>query len=172
MTMEKKIGWSGDAFQIRTVDGQPAFFMPGRDTSFSKKKILQDLSSIPIVNIKNEGLIFKGTYHIYAGDSSERLLATIRRRMTLRISAEIQFTNHDGSQRVFDLDVDFPCKEAIITDRLNRMPVGRIIRRVENQNEWIFGQQTYIVTAAPNVDLAFIICICVALDEIRHEARG
>jgi hypothetical protein len=68
------------------------------------------------------------------------------------------------------------------------MPVGRISRKRWNANEMVFGKQTYSVTTAPNgtqlyqknhsaltflsflsVDIALIICICVALDEAKHD---
>lgn len=168
LNVKEQVGWSGDSFEIRDVNGQPAFIMQGRAMSFRQKKVLKDLSGNPIVNFKHEFSMFK-KYCIYAGGSSGRVLATIRPHVFLGITADIEFTNHDGTQRLFGLDGDFLSSEAIITDRSTRMPVGRISRRRWNTNDIIFGQQTYFVTAAPNVDLSLIICICVALDEAKND---
>lgn len=49
-------------------------------------------------------------------------------------------------------------------------PVAVIDRKFLNTNELLFGQQTYAVTIAPNVDMALIAAMCICLDERRSES--
>jgi len=114
--MQEQIGWSGDTFYIRDINGQPCFIMKGKALSFSQRKsesvnhppqmhwpnpvlpALQDLSGNPIVNFRREFSLFR-KYAVYAGATSDHLLATIRPHTFMGITADIEFTNHDGTRR-------------------------------------------------------------------------
>jgi hypothetical protein len=38
LNMQEQIGWSGDTFHIRDVNGQPSFIMKGKALSFHQRK--------------------------------------------------------------------------------------------------------------------------------------
>jgi hypothetical protein len=38
LSMQEQIGWSGDTFHIRDVNGQPTFIMKGQAMSFHQRK--------------------------------------------------------------------------------------------------------------------------------------
>jgi len=59
--------------------------------------------------------------------------------------------------------------KADITDEATKQPVATINRKFFNLREVFFGQQTYAVTIAPNVDMAVIAAMCICLDERENE---
>jgi len=65
---------------------------------------------------------------------------------------------------------DFFDTSADIKDESTGRSVARIDRSFFNARELLGGQQTYVVTIAPGVDMALIIAMCIALDEMRNEA--
>jgi len=169
--LQEQPGWSGDTFEIRDINGRTCFIMKGKAMSFSQRKTLLDLQGIPIVNFRKEFSLWK-KYLIYAGAEDRQLLATIKAHTFGGISAEIDFTNVDGQPRSFALQGNFFASRADIIDRQTGAVVARISRQRWNTNEFVWGKQTYSVTIAPNVDLALMICICVALDEAKHDNKN
>ncbi|PVF97680.1 hypothetical protein CPB86DRAFT_734497 [Serendipita vermifera] len=168
LKLKEQIGWSGDTFDITDINGAPCFVMKGRAMSFKQKKVLQDMNGTPLLNFRHEFSLFK-KYCIYSGNSNSHVIATIRPHVFFGITADIEFTNWDGSPRLFGLEGNFLSSQATITDRATGAIAARISRSRWNANDVVWGQQTYYVSIAPNVDLALIICICVALDEAKNE---
>ena len=64
---------------------------------------------------------------------------------------------------------DFFDREAVITDEATGQVVARIDRQFFNARQIFAGQQTYVVTVAPNVDMVLICAMCICLDERRNE---
>lgn len=64
---------------------------------------------------------------------------------------------------------DFFDSSADITCQATGATVARIDRKFLNGSELLFGQQTYVVTVAPGVDMALICAMCICLDERRNE---
>jgi len=50
--------------------------------------------------------------------------------------------------------------------------VGRIDRKLLSGRDLLFGQQTYALTVAPNVDLALMVAMCICMDEKNNEGKG
>lgn len=61
--------------------------------------------------------------------------------------------------------------KANITDEVTKVPVATIDRKWLNMREILAAQQTYIVTIAPNVDMALIAAMCICLDERQNENK-
>jgi uncharacterized protein YxjI len=66
---------------------------------------------------------------------------------------------------------DFFDRKAEITDVATGQVVATIDRKFFNASELIGGQQTYVVTVSPGVDMALIVAMCIALDEKRNEKK-
>ena len=64
---------------------------------------------------------------------------------------------------------DFFDTMANITDEATGQIVATIDRQFFNARQLLGGQQTYVVTIAPNVDMAIIVAMCVCLDERRND---
>lgn len=71
--------------------------------------VLKDLYGNAIVNLEQEISLSK-RFLVYAGSSSERIVATMKLRpsITGELSADIEFTNYDGTQRC-ELLLCFDC---------------------------------------------------------------
>jgi uncharacterized protein YxjI len=61
--------------------------------------------------------------------------------------------------------------KADITDEATKQPVATIDRKFFNARELLTSQQTYVVTVAPNVDMALIAAMCICLDERQNEGK-
>jgi len=47
--MQEQIGWSGDTFNIRDVNGQPTFIMKGKAMSLRQRKSKYTMTSVTSV---------------------------------------------------------------------------------------------------------------------------
>jgi uncharacterized protein YxjI len=65
---------------------------------------------------------------------------------------------------------------ADIVDESNGMVVAQIQRSLKNMSQAIsafaFGQQTYNVVVAPNVDMALVAAMCICMDEKNNEGKS
>ena len=61
---------------------------------------------------------------------------------------------------------------ADIVDERNGAVVGRINRKLLSGRDLLFGQQTYALTVAPNVDMALMVALCICMDEKNNEGSG
>jgi len=171
LKLEEQVGWSGDTFLVHDVNGQPCFKIQGKAASLSQRKILQDVNGRAIVCIRNE-FAFGKKYGVYlgTGDNKDALLATIKAHSFLGVSVDISFTNVDGREMHLVLQGNFFANEATVS-----LPSGQIFCRISrhrwNANDLFFNNQTYYVTVAPGGDLALAMCICVALDEAKHDQQ-
>jgi hypothetical protein len=46
LNMQEQIGWSGDTFNIRDVNGQPTFIMKGKAMSLRQRKSKYNMTSV------------------------------------------------------------------------------------------------------------------------------
>jgi uncharacterized protein YxjI len=60
---------------------------------------------------------------------------------------------------------------ADIVDERTGAVVGRINRKLSGR-DLLFGQQTYHLVVAPNVDLALMAAMCICMDEKNNEGKG
>lgn len=60
--------------------------------------------------------------------------------------------------------------QADIIEESTQQPVATIQRKLSVSE--IFGQQTYQVTVAPNVDMAIIVAMCICFDEKNNDKKG
>ena len=74
------------------------------------------------------------------------------------------FTSTSGKAEVFTLEADWRSKSGEIKDNETGATVARISRE-SSLKHYIGGAQTYTVTIAPNMDMALVMAMCVALDE-------
>lgn len=80
------------------------------------------------------------------------------------------FTNTFNNEQVeLSMVGSFFDRNADIVDTKTGLVVARIDREFLNARQLLGGQQTYVVTVAPNVDLSIIVGLCVCLDERRNE---
>ncbi|KAF2085816.1 DUF567-domain-containing protein [Saccharata proteae CBS 121410] len=165
---EKMMSLSGDSFDIKTVGGVPIFQVKGEAFSLSGRKHVLDMQGNTLFTIRKEHFTIQPLY--YAEDVSEKRLFEVKSKFSFGSSKAVcSFTDKHGKAESLFMKGDFFDTEAQITDEATGTPVAVINRKVFNARELIGGQQTYVVTVAPNVDMALIAAMCICLDEKRNE---
>lgn len=68
---------------------------------------------------------------------------------------------------------DFFSRSATIVDEATQLPVANIARSFGGNlgREMFAGKQTYLVNIAPNVDMALVVAMCIALDERNEKGK-
>ena len=66
---------------------------------------------------------------------------------------------------------DFFDRKAVITNSADGQTLATIDRDFFNASQILGGQQTYVVTISPGVDMALIAAMCICLDEKRNEKK-
>jgi uncharacterized protein YxjI len=66
---------------------------------------------------------------------------------------------------------DWLDRRADIKDEATGQTVATIDRQFLNARQILGGQQTYVVTVAPGMDMAIICAMCICLDERRNEGK-
>lgn len=69
------------------------------------------------------------------------------------------------------LEADWRSKRGEIKDNDTGATVARITRE-STVKHYLGGAQTYTVTVAPNMDMALVMAMCVALDEKTEAGKG
>lgn len=79
------------------------------------------------------------------------------------------FTNSSGQPIELLMKGDFFSIKADITIVSTGQVVASIDRQFANAAQIIGGQQTYVVTIQPGVDMAIIVAMCICLDEKKEK---
>ncbi|KAI1635704.1 DUF567-domain-containing protein [Biscogniauxia mediterranea] len=166
---EKVLSLSGDSFDVKTVGGQPVFRVEGSAFSLSGRKKVLDVQGNHLFTIRKKLIALHATY--YAEDPSGNQVFEVKGKFSIGTSKSVgTFTSVGGKQECLLMKGDFFDRKADITDEATKQPVAHIDRNFFNVRELVGGQQTYVVTVAPNVDMAIIVAMCICLDERNNES--
>lgn len=83
--------------------------------------------------------------------------------------ATATFTSADGKADVLKMKGDWFSYSAEILDESTQTVVGRIDRKLLSGRDLLFGQQTYALSVAPNVDMALMAALCICMDEKNND---
>ena len=83
--------------------------------------------------------------------------------------ATATFTSTDGKQDVLEMKGGWLDYAADIMDKTTGTVVARIDRKLLSGKDIFFGQQTYALVVAPNVDMALMAALCICMDEKNNE---
>ncbi|KXJ89346.1 tubby C-terminal-like domain-containing protein [Microdochium bolleyi] len=172
---EKSWSLSGDSFDITMVqpDGQrvPIFRVQGEAMSLSGRKHVYDMQGNHLFDLRKEHIALHTTY--YAEDGAGNKFLHVVSKFSIGSSKAIgKFTNASGKEERLLMKGDFFSRSANITDEATGIPVASIARQFGGNNlgrELLAGKQTYLVSIAPNVDMALVVAMCIALDEKKEK---
>lgn len=169
---EKVMSLSGDSFDITMANGQPIFRIQGKVMSISGRKSVYDMQGNHLFDIVKEHLHIHATYA--AVDPSGKKLLEVKSSFALLGSkAKATFTNvSNHAQESLMMKGNWFDSAADIVDEKTNFVVGRIDRKLLSGRDLLFGQQTYALTVAPNVDLALMVAMCICMDEKNNEGKG
>ncbi|ETN45155.1 uncharacterized protein HMPREF1541_10032 [Cyphellophora europaea CBS 101466] len=171
---EKIMSLSGDSFYIETYPSkQPLLQVKGDAFSLSGRKAVADMQGNPLFTIRKQHFSIPSTY--YAEDPAGNKFFEVQGKWSLGSSKAVgvfsyrdQQTGQPREGRLF-MKGDFFDRKADIKDEATGQVVATIDRKFLNARELLGGQQTYLVTCAPGIDMALICAMCICLDERRNE---
>ncbi|KAI3325181.1 DUF567-domain-containing protein [Xylariaceae sp. AK1471] len=167
---EKVLSLSGDSFDIKTITGQLIFQVKGETFSLSGRKHLSDMNGNVLFTIRKKLLALHATF--YAEDPNGNVLFEVKGKFSIGTSKSVcTFKSQSGKEESLMMKGNFFDTKANITDEATKQPVATIDRKFFNLREAFAGQQTYVVTIAPNVDMALIVAMCICLDERQNEGK-
>jgi len=165
---EKVLSLSGDSFSVKTVAGQAIFQVKGEALSISGRKHFMDAQGVQLFDIRKEHLALHTTF--YCENPKQQRIFQVKSKFSIGSAKAIgTFTSPTtGKEEELLMKGDFFDSSANITDSTGKI-VATIDRQFLKVSEVFAGQQTYVVSIQPGVDMALIVAMCICLDEKRNE---
>lgn len=161
---------SNDLFLVQSHRG-PLFSITRKSKDPNSAKILSNLNDTALVNLRSEIVTTTlPNQYAYKGKGKSNLLFEILPPSafwgdTVQINAKDISTNKSARFLIKDTAT----QKATVWLR-NKRPPGQAIARIQSLWNWktLFSQaREYKLTIARNVDMAFIVALALALDEIK-----
>ncbi|KAL1873647.1 hypothetical protein Plec18167_006164 [Paecilomyces lecythidis] len=160
---EKVLSLTGNSFHVRSTDGQPVLRVKGKTMSFSGRRSVYDMANRHLFDICKKHLHIRTTFA--AETPQARKLLEVKSGFSLiGCKATATITTSSGQSRILTLKGNW-LDRAEIVEKDSGAVMARIERKFLNENEILFGKQTYTVTVAPGVDIAVIAAICICFDD-------
>ncbi|KAJ4157632.1 hypothetical protein NW754_009277 [Fusarium falciforme] len=165
---EKVLSLTGDSFDIKLANGQPILKVEGKLLSISGRKSVYDMQGNHLFDIVKKLLNIHTTFHVESPQG--QVLMEVKSSFKLLGSkATATFTSTDGKQDVLEMKGGWLDYAADIMDKTTGTAVARIDRKLLSGKDIFFGQQTYALVVAPNVDMALMAALCICMDEKNNE---
>ncbi|KAH7266023.1 hypothetical protein NCS57_00773000 [Fusarium keratoplasticum] len=165
---EKVLSLTGDSFDIKLANGQPILKVEGKMLSISGRKSVYDMQGNHLFDIVKKLLNIHTTFHVESPQG--QVLMEVKSSFKLLGSkATATFTSTDGKQDVLEMKGGWLDYAADIMDKTTGTAVARIDRKLLSGKDIFFGQQTYALVVAPNVDMALMAALCICMDEKNNE---
>ncbi|KAF2634728.1 hypothetical protein P280DRAFT_463085 [Massarina eburnea CBS 473.64] len=166
---EHVLSLTGDSFSIKLTNGTPIVQVEGKVLSLSGRKKVCDMAGNHLFSIRKEHFHIHTTFGVE--DPKDQKIMEVKSSLALFGSkATATFTSLNGKQETLQMKGNFFDTRAEITDETQGgLVVARIDRKILSGKDLFFGQQTYAVEVAPNVDMALIAALCICLDEKNNE---
>ena len=151
-----------DAVTNQTIFRMSAPFLSSRNV-----RTLQHVNKEPICNLQNNYTTYI-RQRLYAGNDTDELVATFKQSFGMfRLKVTIQGTNLYNNEPfkmflVGDWFVQGDAEIYLKSPKGGRILVGRL--KFRETNKQMVGKRDFIITAAPNVDVALIVMIAASFD--------
>jgi len=180
---EKMWSWSGDDFSIKDMNEQPWFKIQGRPFSVRNKGTLLDYEGNPVANYRQKLWSMSRASHIYIEQGERKFVyATIKVALNCEMAPSANIYLHqppvdienvttegmepqmratgDGYQRNFDIVME-------------NTPQGVLkIAQIEKPLQCFSLDRDYYLSIGPNADVAFIVMVTFALDELYNQSNN
>ncbi|KAF3905963.1 hypothetical protein ABW21_db0202552 [Orbilia brochopaga] len=167
---EKVFSFSGDSFDITTLEKVPVFKVQGKKMSLSGRKIFMDQQGNELFHLRKEHIALHSTY--YGEDSTGKVLFQVKSKFSIGTSkAYVNFTDTSGTTHALLMKGNWFDTKSNIVDESTGAVVATISRKLLNFSELLGGQQTYVLSVAPGVDMALMCAACICFDEKNNEKK-
>lgn len=169
---EKVFSLSGDSFDITTLEKVPVFKVQGKKLSLSGRKIFCDQQGNELFHIQKKHLAIHSTYYAEDPSSPGRMLFEVKSKFSIGSSkAYVNFTDVSGVEHSLLMKGNWFDTKSDIVDEKTGAVVASINRKLFNAAEIFGGQQTYVLSVAPGVDMALMCAACICFDEKNNEGK-
>ncbi|KAH6980950.1 tubby C-terminal-like domain-containing protein [Ilyonectria robusta] len=165
---EKVMSLTGDSFEIKLASGQPILKVQGKVMSISGRKSIFDMAGTHLFDIVKEHLHIHTTFAIET-PTGQKIMEVKSGFKLLGSKATATFTSSKGTAETLTMKGNWVDYSAEIHDQASNALVARIDRKVLSGRDLLFGQQTYALTVAPNMDMALMAALCICMDEKNNE---
>ncbi|KAK0629506.1 tubby C-terminal-like domain-containing protein [Bombardia bombarda] len=169
---EKVMSLSGDSFEIKLQNGQPILRVQGSVMSLSGRKSVYDMNGTHLFDIVKELFHLIHTTYVVEDPRKKKLLEVKSSFALFGSKATATFTNANGAAETLTMKGNWFDSAADIVDEKTGNTVARIDRKLLSGRDLLFGQQTYALTVAPNVDMALMVALCICMDEKNNETKS
>ncbi|SPO05163.1 related to DUF567 domain protein [Cephalotrichum gorgonifer] len=162
---EKLLSFTGDSFNVKLASGAPFLKVQGKKMSLRQRKEVSDMSGRHIFSIRSKAsALLRLTFVAETPDEKQVLEVKFSIGKLIGTKAYVTFTSVSGKEESFTMEGDWRTKRAEIKDDATGAVVA-LISRATDAMHLLGGVQTYTVTIAPNMDMALVMAMCIALDE-------
>ncbi|KAL2827114.1 tubby C-terminal-like domain-containing protein [Aspergillus pseudoustus] len=166
---EKVLSLSGDSFEIKLENGMPVLKVVGSVLSFSGRKRVEDMNGNHLYDLRKEHLHLHTTY-VMEGPNGNKMCEVRSSYKIIGSKATATYTDPQTGNAVnLVMQGNWMDHVAKIVNQQTGEPVASIFRKRFNARNLLFGQDTYIVSVAPGVDLALVAGLCICFDEKNND---
>ncbi|CAM1506206.1 Fc.00g058470.m01.CDS01 [Cosmosporella sp. VM-42] len=165
---EKVLSLTGDSFEVKMTNGQPVLRVEGKVMSISGRKKVFDMANNHLFDIVKEHFHIHTTFAVES-PQGQKIMEVKSSFKLLGSKATATFTSADGKVDSITMKGNWIDYSAEMLDETTGTIVARIDRKVLSGRDLLFGQQTYALTVAPNVDMALMVAMCICMDEKNNE---
>jgi uncharacterized protein YxjI len=172
---EEYFSFSGDDFTIvDPITNLLWFKVDGKCFSFKQKKVLLDRDGVPICNLQQKVFSFTKSQELYKGSDGPQI-CDVQAKFTFfktKITANI-VNLFNGQNLTIFIKGNWMEREAVISIgniKHGGVPIAHISRSIDLMGIF-FAKDTYFASITPGVDAAFIVMLCVAIDEICRDNK-
>ncbi|KAI3925192.1 hypothetical protein MKW92_024031 [Papaver armeniacum] len=141
---------------------------------YKRYRILIDAAGVPLVSLKKKN-VSSSRWNVYRGDSenSKDLLFGVKKTtflgfLAFKTNLDV-FLASNRNEGVSDFKIKQKCNEkSCFIYRGNSDNLIATTHKKKIVQGKYFGKDTFLVTVYPNVDYAFVMALCVVVDEINH----
>lgn len=167
---EKVLSLTGDSFEVKLASGQSILKVEGKVMSISGRKKVFDMAGTHLFDIVKEHFHIHTTYAIES-PSGQKIMEVKNSWKIIGSKATATFKSADGHPETLTMKGDWIDLAAEIHDESSGAMVARIDRKILSGRDLLFGQQTYALQVAPNVDMALMAALCICMDEKNNESK-
>ncbi|KAM5348909.1 hypothetical protein ACJ41O_008732 [Fusarium nematophilum] len=165
---EKVLSLTGDSFEIKLANGQPILKVQGKVMSISGRKSVYDMQGNHLFDIVKELLHIHTTFAV-ENPQGQKIMEVKSSFKLFGSKATATFTSSGGQVESLEMKGNWVDYAAEILDKSTNTIIARIDRKLLSGRDIFFGQQTYALTVAPNVDMALMAALCICMDEKNNE---
>ncbi|KAF4980961.1 hypothetical protein FZEAL_3142 [Fusarium zealandicum] len=165
---ERVMSLTGDNFEIKLANGQPVLKVSGKVMSISGRKSVYDMQGNHLFDIVKELMHIHATY-VVQNPQGKKIMEVKNSFKLMGSKATATFTSAGGQVESLEMKGNWIDYSAEILDKSTNTVVARIDRKVLSGRDMIFGQQTYALMVAPNVDMGLMAALCICMDEKNND---